>query len=46
MKVEYRYTDFSGAELEALGERIDPGDVFDDADLERHQAVAGVGIRF
>ena len=46
LKLEYRYTDFSGAELEALGERIDLGDVFDEVDLERHQAVVGVGFRF
>ena len=46
LKAEYRYTDFSGANIEALGQNIDIGDIFEEVNLERHQAVVGIGVRF
>jgi outer membrane immunogenic protein len=46
LKAEYRYTDFSGADAEALGESAEFGDIFEVVNLERHQGVVGVGVRF
>lgn len=46
IKAEYRYTDYSGADIEALGQSVEIGDVFEEVNLERHQAVVGVGLRF
>lgn len=46
VKAEYRFTDFSGADLEMLGQSEEFGDIFETVNLERHQAVVGVGVRF
>jgi len=46
LKAEYRYTDFSGGELDAFGASLEFGDVFEVVNLERHQAVVGAGVRF
>jgi outer membrane immunogenic protein len=46
IKAEYRYTDYSGAEVEALGQTVDIGDIFEEVDLSRHQVVFGAGVRF
>jgi outer membrane immunogenic protein len=46
IKAEYRYTDYSGADIEAIGQNLAVGDVFEVVNLERHQAVVGVGVRF
>ncbi len=46
IKAEYRYTDYSGANIEAMGQSVSVGDVFEEVNLERHQAVVGVGLRF
>jgi outer membrane immunogenic protein len=46
IKAEYRYTDYSGADIEALGQNVAVGDIFEEVNLERHQAVVGVGLRF
>lgn len=45
-KLEYRYSKYSGGELDFDGESIDIGDAFDSVDLDRHQVVAGIGLRF
>ncbi len=44
-KLEYRYTSYSDGDVEYDGESVDLN-AFGDIDLERHQAVAGVGFRF
>jgi outer membrane immunogenic protein len=46
IKTEYRYTDYSGANIEAAGQSVEIGDIFEDVNLERHQVVVGVGLRF
>lgn len=46
IKAEYRYTDYSGANVEALGQSVEIGDIFEAVNLERHQAVVGAGVRF
>lgn len=45
-KLEYRYTSYSDAEVEYDGESVDVSDLLEEVDLERHQIVAGVGLRF
>ena len=45
-KIEYRYTSYSDADVEYEGDAVDIEDEFGEFDLERHQIVAGVGIRF
>lgn len=46
IKAEYRYTDFSGGRFEAPGQSVNIGDIFEEVNLERHQAVVGAGLRF
>lgn len=45
-KLEYRYTNYAGGELEALGSTINIDEAFEFIDLDRHQVVLGVGVRF
>lgn len=45
-KIEYRYTNYSDADAEYDGETIDLESAFGEFDAERHQIVAGVGVRF
>ena len=44
-KLEYRYTNYSDGDVKYDGESEDL-DVFEDADLERHQVLVGLGYRF
>lgn len=44
-KLEYRYSNYSRGELDFEGEDIPDSDRFD-IDLDRHQIVAAVGLRF
>ncbi|WP_370030189.1 outer membrane protein [Qipengyuania mesophila] len=44
MNVEYRYSNYSKGEVDLNGDLAD-GDRFD-VDLDRHQIMAGVGVRF
>lgn len=46
VKGEYRYTDYSGATIEAGGQSVNVGDFFEEYNLERNQLVLGVGVRF
>ena len=43
-KLEYRYSNYSSAEIDFEGDRVDTEDF--DIDVDRHQVVAGVGLRF
>ncbi len=43
-KVEYRYSNYSQGELDFEGDRPDTADF--DLDLDRHQVMAGFGMRF
>lgn len=45
-KLEYRYSEYSGGELEAEGEELDVDEAFDYIDLNRHQVIAALGVRF
>lgn len=45
-KLEYRYTNFAGGEVEVLGESVNVDEAFDFIDLDRHQVALGLGIRF
>jgi outer membrane immunogenic protein len=46
LKTEYRYTDYTGGEIEALGQTLDIDAALDEIDLNRHQVVMGAGLRF
>lgn len=45
-KIEYRYTSYADADVEYDGDTIDIEDEFGKFDTERHQMVAGIGLRF
>ncbi|WP_158610999.1 outer membrane protein [Aurantiacibacter spongiae] len=45
-KVEYRYTSYGDASVEYDGVSEDVDEVFDYVNLERHQGVVGLGVRF
>ena len=45
-KIEYRYTSYSDADAEYAGDTVDIEDELGEFDTERHQIVAGVGVRF
>lgn len=44
-KLEYRYTKYGDGELDFEAENVPDGDRFN-VDLDRHQIMAGVGVRF
>lgn len=46
VKLEYRYTDYSGGDVEVEGTSVDIGEAFDYIGIDRHQLVVGVGYRF
>jgi outer membrane immunogenic protein len=46
VKTEYRFTDYTGGEIEALGQSLDLDAALDTIDLQRHQVVVGAGLRF
>lgn len=45
-KLEYRYTDYSDAEIEAEGEELGVDELFDYVNVKRHQVGLGLGYRF
>lgn len=45
-KVEYRYSDYGGASIEYEGTAVDIDEVFEVIDVNRHQAIVGIGYRF
>lgn len=45
-KVEYRYSGYGDGETEVNGETVDIGEVFQMVDLDRHQLMLGLGMRF
>lgn len=46
VKLEYRYTNYGEAKVKSEGEELDADEIFDVIDLDRHQAVVGLGYRF
>lgn len=46
VKTEYRYTDYTGGDIESGGESVDLAAALEDVDLTRHQVVVGAGLRF
>lgn len=45
-KAEYRYSAYGDGEAEVDGESVDIGEVFELIDLDRHQLMLGLGLRF
>lgn len=45
-KIEYRYTSYTGGDVEYEGTEMNVDEAFDFFDLNRHQVVIGVGARF
>ncbi|MEE4199121.1 outer membrane protein [Erythrobacter sp.] len=46
MKTEYRFTDYSGGEVEFEGQSFGLDDELDAVNVNRHQVVVGAGLRF
>lgn len=45
-KLEYRYSNYSGGNIEVDGEEMEIDEAFDSIDIDRHQVVVGFGVRF